>query len=113
MAERGTAAALRDAIFNYAQASADCSLSERAGLDKLGGTETRMRAAWEVVNAEIDATALTLAADMVEGLRQIINMIDSPHFDENRKCRIRGLASDLVGRAEALSFSQKPRGEEL
>src|SRR4051812_15602173 len=106
MAERGTAAALRDAIFNYAQASADCSLSERARLDEIGGTETRMRAAWEAVNAEIDATPLTLAADMVEGLRQIINMIDAPHFDESRKCRIRGMASDLVGRAEALNLAK-------
>jgi len=112
MAERGTAAALRDAIYNYAQASAHHSLSERAGLDELHGTEKQVLAAWADVNAEIEAGGLTLAADMVGGLRQIVNMIDAPHFGEDRKCRIRNMASDLVSRAEALNFGQKSRNDE-
>jgi len=112
MAERGTAAALRDAIFNYAQASAHHSLSERAGLDELHGTQKRMLAAWAAVNAEIDAGGLTLATDMVEGLREIVNMIDAPHFGEDRKCRIRNMASDLISRAEALNLGQKARDDE-
>ena len=112
MAERGSAAALREAIYIYAQASAHHSLFEGAGLDELRGTEKQVLAAWADVNAEIEAGGLTLAADMVEGLRQIVNMIDAPHFGEDRKCRIRNMASDLVSRAEALNFGQKFRDDE-
>jgi len=110
MAVRETAA-LRKAIYFYAQASVDHALSARAGLDELHGTEKRMLDASAAVNAAIDATALTLAADMVEGLRQIINMIDAPHFGEDRKCRIRSMAAELVDRADALHFGQKPDDE--
>ena len=111
MAESETVAALRHAIHVYAQASVNHALSARAGLEELHGTEKQMLDAWVAVNAAIDATALTLAGDMVEGLRQIKNMIDAPHFDEDRKCRIRSMASGLVGQAEALRMGQKSRDE--
>ena len=113
MAERETPAALRDAIDNYAHACTEHSLYARKGLDEVHGTEKRMLDARLALNAAIDASGLTLAADMVEGLRQIIEMIDAPHFGEDRKCRIRGMASDLVSRAEALNFGQESRDEEL
>jgi len=34
-------------------------------------------------------------------------MIDAPNFGEDRKCRIRNIASELVDRAEALHIGQK------
>jgi hypothetical protein len=111
MTESEAAAALRDAIHFYAQASVNHALSARAGLEELHGTEKQMLDAWAAVNAAIDATALTLAADMVEGLRQIKDMIDAPQFDEDRKCRIRSMASSLVGQAEALHMGRKSRDD--
>ena len=106
-----TAVALRSAISNYVQATVENALDVRAGLAELHGTEKRMLDTSAALDAAIDATALTLAADMVEGLRQIRNMIDAPHFGEDRKCRIRNMASDLVDRAEALHIGQKSRDE--
>ena len=106
-----TAAALRTAIANYVEATVENALAVRAGLAELHGTEKLMLDTSAALDAAIDATALTLAADMVEGLRQIRNMIDAPHFGEDRKCRIRNMASDLVNRAEALHFGQKSSEE--
>ena len=106
-----TAVALRSEISNYVQATVENALDVRAGLAELHGTEKRMLDTSAALDAAIDATALTLAADMVEGLRQIRNMIDAPHFGEDRKCRIRNMASDLVNRAEALHFGQKSSEE--
>jgi hypothetical protein len=80
-----TAVALRSAISNYVQATVENALDVRAGLAELHGTEKRMLDTGAALDAAIDATALTLAADMVEGLRQIRNMIDAPHFGEARK----------------------------
>ena len=107
-----TAVALRSAISSYVQATVENALAARAGLAELHGTEKRMLDNSAALDAAIDASALTLAADMVEGLRQIMNMIDAPHFGEDRKCRIRNMASDLVSRAEALNFGQKSRDDE-
>ena len=104
-------AVLRSAISYYVYASVENALAARAGLAERHGTERRMLATSAALDAAIDATALTLAADMVEGLRQIRNMIDAPHFGEDRKCRIRNMASDLVNRAEALHFGQKSSEE--
>ena len=112
MAATETVAALRGAIFNHVQASIKNALAERLGLDEVPRTEKRMLVTGAALEAAIDASALTLAADMVEGLRQIMNMIDAPHFGEDRKCRIRNMASDLVSRAEALNFGQKSRDYE-
>ena len=103
--------ALRGAIFNHVQASIKSALAERLALDDVSRTEKRMLETSAALDAAIDASALTLAADMVGGLRQIIDMIDAPHFGEDRKCRIRNMASDLVHRAEALNFGQRSRGE--
>jgi hypothetical protein len=111
MAASETAAELRRAIYAYVHASVDNALAARVGLDEVHGTEKRMLDARAALDAAIDATALTLAADMVEGLRQIRNMIDAPHFGEDRKCRIRNTASDPVDRAEALRIGQKSREE--
>ena len=111
MAELETAAALRNAIYNYAQACVDHAIAARAGWDEIQGTEQRMLHSRAAVEAAIDVTALTLAADMVEGLRQIINMVDAPHFGDDRKCRIRSMASDLVGRAEALHIGRESADE--
>ena len=105
------AAVLRRAISYYVYATLANVRAARAGLAELHGTEKRMLDARAAVDAAIDATALTLAADMVEGLRQIRNMIDAPHFGEDRKCRIREIASDLVDRAEALHIGQKSSEE--
>jgi hypothetical protein len=101
------AGALRDAIASYVHASVENALAARIGLDEVRNTEKRMLDARAALDAAIDATALTLATDMVEGLRQIRNMIDAPNFGEDRKCRIRNIASELVGRADALHIGQK------
>jgi hypothetical protein len=101
------AAALRDAIANYVDASVENALAARRGLDEVLGTEKLMLHTRAALDAAIDATALTLATDMVEGFRQIRNMIDAPNFGEDRKCRIRNIASELVDRAEALHIGQK------
>ena len=111
MGARETAAVLRRAISYYVYASVENALAARAGLAEVRGTEKHMLDASAALDAAIDATALTLAADMVEGLRQIRNMIDAPHFGEDRKCRIRNMASDLVNRAEALHIGQKSSEE--
>jgi hypothetical protein len=102
-----TAVALRRAIGNYVHATVENALASRAGLAELHGTEKAMLDTSAALDAAIDATALTLAADMVEGLRQIRTMIDAPHFSEDRKCRIRAIASDLVDRAQALHIGWK------
>lgn len=107
MASSEIAAALRKAADAYAQASVDNALAARAGLDEVQGTQVRMLQTRKALDAAIDAAALTLAADMFEGLRQIRNMIDAPHFDEDRKCRVRGIASALVQRAEALHMGKR------
>jgi hypothetical protein len=107
MSSSEVAEKLRNAADEYAQASVDNALAARAGLDELQGTEMRMLQARKALDAAIDAAALTLAADMLEGLRQIRNMIDAPHFDEDRKCRVRGIASVLVQRAEALHMGER------
>ena len=72
-----TAGALRIAISNYVHAAIDNALAARAGLAEVHGTEKHMLDTSAALDAAIDATALTLAADMVEGLRQIRNMIAS------------------------------------
>ena len=112
MAASETVAPLRGAILNHVLASINNALAERVGSGEVHGTEKRMLDTSAALDAAIDASALTLAADMVEGLRQIMNMIDAPHFGEDRKCRIRNMASDLVSRAEALNFGQKSRDDE-
>ena len=111
MAQHEAAVALRHAIDAYAQASVNHALSARSGYDIVRDTEKHMLDARVAVEAAIDATALTLAADMLAGLRQIRNMIDAPQFDEDRKCRVRKVASDLIHRAETLHIDDKSLGE--
>jgi hypothetical protein len=61
---------------------------------------SKLLEAYEVVDAEQKRSRLIAAApDLLEALQTIASLIDAPHFNVDRKYRIRNLAADAIDKA--------------